>query len=195
MPKVVLLDGDGVVLKKGKEYFSERFVREYGAPSQELINFFKKEFRLCQQGKADLKEELTKRLPAWGWQKSTEEYLEYWFNNDVILDEEVLTVAQELQERGIDCYLTTDQEQYRKEYVLKKLQGKLKGAWFSCDLGFQKSQPEFFQEVMRRWETRYLPHEIAYWDDEQRNIDTARLVGIHARLFTSVDDLKSNLKT
>ena len=58
MTKVVLLDADGVVIKKGDGYFSDRFVAEYGAPAEEVRAFFKNEFRLCQVGKADLKEEL-----------------------------------------------------------------------------------------------------------------------------------------
>jgi hypothetical protein len=66
MSKVILLDADGVVLKKGVEYFSVRFAREYGAPLEEITAFFKNEFRLCQENKLDLKEELAKRLACLG---------------------------------------------------------------------------------------------------------------------------------
>ena len=194
MKKVILLDADGVVLKKGPEYFSERFCREYGGPVDEVRAFFKNEFRQCQVGKADLIQELDKRLPGWGWDKSTQEYLRYWFANDVVLDKEVLKVAKEIQGKGIECYLTTDQEIYRSEYLAVQLFGKLNGAWFSCDLGVPKSDPEFFKEIIRRWEGRYKPEEIWYWDDEQSNVDAARAAGINAYLYTSLDDLKRGVE-
>lgn len=190
MPKVVLLDADGVVIKKGEGYFSDKFVREYGAPADEVRAFFKNEFLQCQVGKADLKEELGKRLPAWGWPKSVDSYLHYWFTSDVVLDEEVLAVAKELQKKGIECYLATDQEVYRSEYVAQMLLGKLCGAWFSCDLGVCKDNPEFFKQIIARWEGRYRPEEVLYFDDDQKNVDSARSVGIDARLFSSVEYLK-----
>ncbi|MES2202884.1 MAG: HAD family hydrolase [Patescibacteria group bacterium] len=194
MKKVVLLDADGVVFKKSPEYFSERFCREYGAPREEVETFFKNEFKLCTRGKADLKEELAKRLPAWGWPKSVEEYLEWWFSNDTELDEEVLAVTKELQKQGTECYLASDQEVYRSEYIVQKLLGRLNGAWFACDLGYTKSQPEFFKEIIKRWERRYTPQEMWFWDDMQHNVDSARSVGINAFLFTSVEDLKQVLQ-
>jgi len=189
MPKVILFDADGVVLKKGTEYFSERFAREYGAPNDELRAFFKNEFRLCQTSKADLKEELSKRLPGWGWQKSVEDFLDYWFVSDVVLDEAVLREVEKYRAQGVECYLTTDQEKYRAQYLLNKLEGKFDGFWFSCDLGFQKSEPEFFVEVLRKLDGRFEPSEIRYFDDDQKNVDTAKSLGIDAHFYRDTNDL------
>ncbi len=55
--KILLLDADGVTLKK-QGYFSDRLSREQNVPVEEIMPFYKNEFRLCQQGKADVKEEL-----------------------------------------------------------------------------------------------------------------------------------------
>jgi putative hydrolase of the HAD superfamily len=190
MPKAMLLDVDGVVLKKGTEYFSVRFAREYGAPAGEVTAFFKNEYRQCQLGKLDLKEELVKRLPVWGWSKSTEEFLEYWFGGDEI-DEEVLAVAQELRAEGIPCYLATDQEKYRKEFLTKKLAGKLDGFFISSEIGHSKSEPEFFTTVL---EKLALPAaEVEYWDDDQENVDVAKAVGIDAHFYASLQDFKDTL--
>ena len=62
MTKAILFDADGVVLKKYKEYFvSQYFAKKYNAPADEVNAFFAKDFRTCQRGKLDLKEELAKR--------------------------------------------------------------------------------------------------------------------------------------
>lgn len=189
MPKVVLIDADGVVVKKTSEYFSERFAREYGAPNAELQEFFKNEFRQCQRGKLDIKEILTPRLPTWGWDRGVDEFLTYWFTTDVVVDEEVMAVVKEWRAKGVECYLATDQEQHRKDYIVNLLDGQFDGFWFSCDLGFSKSQPEFFKEILRRWDMRYKPQEIMFLDDDQENIDAAQSVGIDARLYTSTVSL------
>lgn len=188
LPKIILLDADGVVLKKHAEYFSEKFAREHDAPSDELKEFFKGPYKLCQTGKADLKEELKDRLSTWGWDKPVEEFLEFWFSEDVVLDQEVLALAQDLHAKGIQCYLATDQEKYRKAYIQQLLDGQLDGYFISCDLGFTKSQPEFFQAVLQKLGA--TPADVAYFDDDQQNVDTARSVGIDAHFFISIEDLK-----
>ncbi|HVY72807.1 MAG TPA: HAD-IA family hydrolase [Candidatus Paceibacterota bacterium] len=187
MPKVVLLDADGVVLKKTDGYFSDRFAEEYGAPKEDVLEFFRGPFKLCQTGKADLKEELKDRLPAWGWSKSVEEFLEYWFE-EARLDDDVVAVAQTFREKGVKCYLATDQEKYRKEYIWKKLEGKLDGSFISSDIGFTKSQPEFFAAVLQQLGVE--SSDVTYFDDDQHNVDTAKSLGIDAHFYTSIGDLK-----
>lgn len=187
MQKILLLDADGVVLKK-REYFSERFAREQGIPVEEMQGFFKTEFKLCQTGKADLKEVLKDKLAGWGWEKSVDEFLEYWFT-DVELDEEVLAVVQDLRARGIQCFLSTDQEKYRKTYLQQLLDGQLDGYFISCDLGFTKSTPEFFQQVLEKLN---LPaSEFSYLDDDQKNVDVAKSLGINAKFYSNIEDLKN----
>lgn len=188
MPKVLLLDADGVVLKKYPEYFSERFAREHGVPVEEMREFFKNEFKLCQTGKADAKEEFGKRLPVWGWDKGADAFLDYWFATDVILDEEVLKVVEEYRNIGIKCYLATDQEQYRGAYLWGLVGTRLDGHFFSHELGATKSQPEFFQQVLEKLN---LPaSEISYMDDDQQNVDVAKSLGINARFYRTIEDLK-----
>jgi putative hydrolase of the HAD superfamily len=189
MFKAVLFDADGVALKKYHGYFSDRFAKEYEAPIDDLRTFFQNEFQLCQRGKADLKVELAKKLPQWNWPKDVDSFLEYWFSSDATADAEVLGVAKEFRNKGLKCYLATDQEKYRAQYLLESLdfKNKFDQCFFSFDLGYRKIEPGYFLEILKR--TGLKPEEIAYVDDDQKNVDTAIALGINARLYKSIEDL------
>ena len=184
--KTILFDADGVTLKRQTEYFSERFAREYNVPLVEVVSFFKNEFRLCQQGKADLKEELSKKLPAWGWQKSTDDFLLYWFTTDTIPNDAVMSEVENFRRQGTKCYLVTDQEKYRAEYLRDTLnfKNRFDGCFFSCELGYSKSEPAFFATVIIQ--LNLPPDEIVYWDDDQKNVDAAESLGIDARFYSGI---------
>ncbi|MBI4085089.1 MAG: HAD-IA family hydrolase [Candidatus Liptonbacteria bacterium] len=192
MLKAILFDADGVVLKKYKEYFvSQYFAREYNAPADEINAFFENDFRACQRGKLDLKEELVKHLPGWNWPNGVAAFLEYWFTSDAILDPEVMNEIEKIREKGFKCYLVSDQEKYRANYLAERLDLKNKFAkcFFSYELGYLKSQPEYFAEIFKI--TGLKPEEFAYFDDDQKNVDVAASLGINSRLYTKLDDIRN----
>lgn len=188
--KTLLLDADGVTLKK-LGYFSEHFAREQGVPVEDMIPFYKNEFRLCQQGKADLKEEVAKYLPKWKWDRGADAFLEYWFTTDAKADEQVFEVVEELRGKGVKVYLATDQEKYRAQYLLEKLgfKNKFDGCFFSCNLGYQKSEPEYFEKIMQK--LGVSADELVYWDDDQKNVDVAKSLGIDARFYSNFAEFKA----
>ncbi len=194
MPKAILFDADGVVLKKQKEYFSVRFARDYGAPLDEVTDFFKNKYRECQDGKADLKEELKELLPKWGWDKGTDAFLEYWFTTDVEVDKEVMKVIATYRSKGVKCYLATDQEKYRAEYLRRRLDlnNQFDGLFFSYELGAGKSEPKFFEQILHRLD---IPAgEIAYRDDDKKNVEVAKALGIEAKFYERMFDLNIESK-
>ncbi|MDP3948541.1 MAG: HAD-IA family hydrolase [bacterium] len=191
MTKAILFDADGVVLKKYKEYFvSQYFAREYNAPADEVNAFFEKDFRTCQRGKLDLKEELAKYLPGWNWQNGVDAFLEYWFTTDATIDSEVMKEVEKIREKGFKCYLVSDQEKYRANYIMERLglKNKFDGYFFSYQFGYMKSQPEYFAEIFKI--TGLKPEEFIYFDDDQKNVDIATSLGINAYFYTNIDDLK-----
>lgn len=182
--KIALIDTDGVLLVKEK-YFSERYSEKYGVPNEKIVPFFQKEFRLCQVGQADLKAVLPMYLEEWGWAGTTEEFMSYWFSTDAFVNEGVLEAVKKIRSDGVKCYLATDQEKYRAEYLWKtvELAKEFDGAFFSYELGVGKANPEFWHKVLEKL-GRPNPSDIAYWDDEEENVAAARSVGIQARIFT-----------
>jgi len=191
MIKALILDADGVVIKD-HEYFSVRYKRDFGKSLNDevITNFFRNEFRKASIGKADLKELLKERFNEWGWKGTFNELLEYWFRGERALDERVLEITKKLRSKGIKVCLASDNEKYRAEYLLNEvgLKSQFDDTFFSCSLGHTKSEPEFFQAVIKKLKLK--PEEIVYFDDDPKNVANAKKVGIDARVYKSVSQLE-----
>lgn len=189
MPKIILFDADGVLLKK-QPYFSLRIADEYKVPYERMTPFFTGELKVCQVGKADITEELTKYLPSWNWDKSVDEFLRYWVTTDVIPDEDVLKEVDRIRAKGVLCYVSSEQEKYRSTYIWNeaKLKDRMDGAFFTHDVGALKSTPEYFLHILSV--LKKSPEEVMFWDDDQENVDVAQKVGIEAHFWNGLEGFK-----
>ena len=190
MIRAALFDVDGLIVVGRTRYFSEVFAESSGVPLEEVQKFFKGNFSDCVFGKRDLKEEIAPYLSLWGWKGTTEEYLEYWFKSESTKDKAVLDIVAALRAKGIKCYIATRQEKYRMKYLLEEvgLAAHFDGVFVTCEIGFDKWQPEFFQNVLRT--LNVAPEEILFFDDKQVNVDTARTLGIDAHFYTDISVLQ-----
>jgi putative hydrolase of the HAD superfamily len=178
--KTLLIDADGLVITRPK-YFSEMYSEKYGVPLKIITEFFINDFRICQTGKADLKEQLKPYLPKWKLEGTVEDFLNLWFTSDVILSQKVLDTIDHLRQKGFKCYLASDQEKYRAEYIANILKGHFDGMFFSCDLGYIKAEQEFFEEIVKK--INIEPENIEFWDDEIENTQVAVNLGIKTKLY------------
>ena len=192
MIKAILFDADGVVIKRHK-YFSERLAEEFSVAREKTMPFFRGVFVQCVLGRADLKEEVAKYLYDWKWKRTVDELLEYWFSGEREVDTKLLKYIDEIRTSGIHCYLVTDQEKYRAEYILNAmgLGEHFDGAFFSCGLGYRKSDREFFEEVLKKI-SNVEPGEVLYFDDDEKNIAVAGAVEISAKLYMSFENFKNS---
>ena len=191
--KVALFDVDGVVNIPEKK-FSERFISEYNAPPEKVIEFFDKERASCTRGQTDLKEVLARYLPAWQWNGSVEELLEYWFSVENAVDERMVKTVQELRGQGIRCLVASDQEKYRAAYLWNDMKFKeyFDGNFFSCDIGHKKSEKKFFEKVIKKLKVN--PDDVAFWDDSKEKVETAQSCGIHAHFYENFDTFQKQLE-
>lgn len=189
MVKAILFDADGVILKSHR-YFTEVCAEKYNLSLKNISPFFRGPFQKCQTGEADLKEAITPYLIAFKWPGTVEEYLQEWFISDSQINQPLLSYVIELRNSGTQCYLGTDQEKYRAEY-LKNILGlseKFDDLFFSCDLKSLKSDVNFFNQIIRRLDIE--PSDIMYFDDDAANIEVAKSVGINAHVFTDLEQTK-----
>ena len=139
----------------------------------------------------DLKEVLKTYIPIWGWKGTIDELLEYWWAGENTLNTPVIKIIDDLRSKGMKCYLATDQEKYRANYIMKgmELGDHIDKAFFSSELGLSKATPEYWHAVMHTLEIEN-PADVTYWDDEQENVDAAKELGIDAHLYTTISDLE-----
>lgn len=186
--KAVLWDVDGV-LNSPEEFFSVLYAKSRDMDPQILEPFFKGEFRLTTAGKADLKEILEKNRDLWQWQGSVEELMEMWFKSEHARNEPLLKFVKDLRQEGVLCFLATNQEKYRGQYVRNKMfPGEFDGYFVSADMGVEKPNPAFFTHVLAK--LNLPPENIAYFDDTPEHIEAAKKLGIKAHLYQSLDHSK-----
>lgn len=192
--KVLLLDADGVVLHKG-EYFSERFAREHNVLIDDVVEFFKGPFVECQKGTADLKKELVPYLEKWNWNKGVDAFLQYWFDHDVILHSDIEQVIGNFKAKGMKVYMASNNEKYRADAIRTLLDSKnvLDGSYFSAYLKIRKENPGFFEHILD--DLKVSAGDVHFVDNDQKNIDAAASVGIHAHLYNEhiFSELMANL--
>lgn len=195
-------DADGVVLKSSR-LFSEQLEIDYGIKSEMLQPFFLGVFRDCSVGKADLKVELAKVIADWGWKGTVEELMDYWFTKGTQIDQEVLEYVKTIRDSGVRCFMTTDQEKYRGEYV-QNLLGNHKPfekVFYSGQIGSVKKDPAYYEYVYstlnqasRAPFSQLIAREnILVIDDGEKNIETAKSLGFATYFYTNLDGLKNFL--
>ena len=193
MLKVVLLDLDGIVIRPRFKYFSDKYSEEYKIPLSEITPFFKNEYKKAARGEISIRDILPEYLKKWGWTKSFNEFLDYWFHGERTLDVNVLEIIKKLREKGVKVFLASDNEKERANYIMNDLELKdvFDGAFFSYQLGHTKSEPEFFQKILK--DLKLKAKDVEYWDDDQKNVDVAKSVGINARLYDSFESFMKHL--
>lgn len=195
MIKNLILDVDGVVIKRGRR-FSERFCDEFSVPIEKLMPFFKNEFQQCIVGKSDLKEEIAKYLKDWRWGKSTDELLAYWFEGESEKDERILKAVKTASDEGVNCHLATNNEKYRTLYLWDSLKLKdcFRGIFSSAELGDLKSEPEFWEKVHSRL-GKPNKDQITVWDDDRENVRAAESFGFQAKFYDGFESFRNRMSS
>jgi hypothetical protein len=75
MGKEYLIDVDGVVVKPRHKYFSQKLSEEHNIPMDEVLPFFKGDYKRAAIGEVDIKEVLPPYLQKWNWQEQLMNFL------------------------------------------------------------------------------------------------------------------------
>lgn len=192
MIKAIIFDSDGMT--NCAEKFSVRFSRDFDIPYDRILPFFLNEFKGCLIGKSDLKEVIKPYLEKWGWRGTVDDLLDYWFAGEVNVDTRVMDAIGKLKQRGIKCYLATNQEKYRTDFMIEQMNYKtiFDGIFSSAEIGRKKPQTEFFQAVLEKIGNP-PKDEVMFWDDDQENVDGAKDFGFQSCLYANFDEFKKTI--
>lgn len=193
--KCILFDADGVVIRS--EIFSKQYQKKYGVENDAMLPFFKWDFQDCIIGKSDLKELLNPWLSKWKWENSIEDFLSFWFQAEHCIDKKMLSLIKDLRNKDMVCYLATNQERYRTEYMRNEMGfwEIFDGVFSSCEIGYKKPEKEFYSFILQDLNKKHglTPYEVMFLDDAQKNIIWAKEFGVDAYLYKDFESFKKQV--
>ncbi|MBI2573182.1 HAD-IA family hydrolase [Candidatus Woesearchaeota archaeon] len=188
--KCILFDVDGVVITKKR--FSIPYSEKYGIEEEKMLPFFKGPFLDCVVGKADLKKVIAPYLAGWNFDGTVDEFLEFWFHAENNPHQELLRLVGLLRSLGVKCFLVTNQEKYRADYLRHEMNFSelFDGMFSSCDLGVAKPHSAFYEHVFSKLNTLGYDSEekVLFFDDTSSNVEAAGEFGFAAYKYTTFEE-------
>lgn len=195
MIKVVIFDVDGVLIPT-KRRFSITLAEKHDISLEKTLPFFTGPFQECLIGNKDLKETVAPYLDEWGWTKGVEALLDYWFELESEINKELINYVQELRAKGVLCFIATNNEKHRFQYMLDKLgfSYSFDKTYASAHLGHKKPSQDFFAKMFGEL-SNIQKNEILFVDDDEENIQGAKDFGIHTEFYTTLENLKKKVES
>lgn len=190
---VIFFDADGVILKGGHQ-FTDKLTELHGLKMENMLPFFKGPFLKCASGSADVKEELSHVLDQWGWSGTVDELMEFWLTQGTPFDQENISIARTLSEKGFRCFVTTGQEKYRGEFIKEHVGNgnPFEDVFYSAEVGCSKNDPTFFKTCFERVShITTNPSEVLVIDDSKHIIKMAQSLEFETFFCEKNEDLKN----
>lgn len=181
--EVVLFDADGVLqsIPAGRHAALAALL----PPGEEGVEEFIQEIfeveRPALAGEGDLVRDMQALLRRHGSTAAPCEILRLL--NTIHVHAEILDIVRRIQEIGITCHLTSNQQRHRATYMSEELGYKehFDQEFYSCDLGHAKPSQEYFEHVLNS--IGVPPGRVLFLDDHEVNVSSARKLGIWASTF------------
>jgi len=187
--KCILFDADGVVINS--ELFTVQYQKQFGISNDEMLPFFKGIFQDCLVGKADLKKVVQPYLKKWEWEGDVDGFLLFWFKAEHNIDKRVIELISDLRKNAVLCYLATNQEKYRTEYMRKEMgfDKVFDGIFSSAEIGSKRPDREFYEFIFREVAKKGISKEqIFYIDDTASHVESAEEQGVDAHLYSDFEE-------
>jgi putative hydrolase of the HAD superfamily len=179
--KAILFDADGVIQTAPRTLAR---VRALTPPGKDADVFSAEVFsaeRPCVSGERNFAVELQRVLDRWGVDVPVQEALAIWEAIHLIPD--VMDDISMLRKKGAQCYLATNQQVLRADYMRKTFHfdDLFDGAFYSYEMGAAKPDERYFEIVLSRLD---LPaSEVVFIDDRPANVAAAGACGLRALEF------------
>jgi putative hydrolase of the HAD superfamily len=193
MIKAIVFDADGVIVRP-KTFFVAQALELYGIPKQEFMAFIHGQFKRCTTGELELLDILPEHLARWKVGVEPRVFVSQWVEHEHHIDTALLEQIQILRTNGIPCYLGTNQERNRANYMKLEMgfQSSLDGVFASSDLGFRKPDLAFYKALQDK--IQCSASEILFWDDSLENVAAAREAGWNGEVFFDLESLNQTMK-
>jgi putative hydrolase of the HAD superfamily len=198
---VLVLDIDGVVAiahPGSAQPWYATLQADWGFDHDEMArDFFRRDFTEVVRGRLDLYVALHAYLEPKGLADRLEEFVNYWFTKDAVIDRGVLAQADAWRQRtGGRCFAATNQEHHRIAYLrdIAGLDAHFDEIVYSAALGVCKPDRVFFTNAQMRMGVT-VAQSILFVDDAAANVDGARACGWRAMLYRGPESLSRALES
>lgn len=175
--------------------FSVTLSEDYGISIEKTLPFFSGPFQDCLVGSKDLREAIAPHLKEWGWEKGVDALLECCFQLEHKIDNDIMMYIADLRKKGVKCFVVTNNEKYRFQYMLEKMGFKdaFDKTYASGCVGSRKPDQKFFASIYSELDG-IQKEEILFFDDAAENVQGAKDFGINAELYTTFEDFIEKIK-
>ncbi|WP_226344793.1 HAD family hydrolase [Agilicoccus flavus] len=190
----VLFDADGLLQHPAAGWAERLSGFDDGDPEGFLVALWEAE-RPALEGRETLRDSVTRLLASRGLDEGrADEVCALWDNIEV--DQEAWQLVRDVADAGVACHLATNQQSYRRDLMIDLGYGDLvEHAFYSCDLGHAKPDPEYFRAILARLDAG--PDGVVFVDDRVDNVEAARSVGLDAHVHdpsTGAEGLRGVLR-
>ena len=193
---VLVLDIDGVITQPAPDWPAKLQAR-FGLTAEALNHGFfdSAPFAQVLQGRLDLYVALHEWLEPQGLADRLQEFVGFWFDNDTVIDREVLALSDAWRQRtGGKVFAASNQEHHRATFLRDHagLGRHVDEIVYSAALGVCKPERVFFTNAQVRMGVT-VAQSILFVDDRTANVDGARMSGWRATLYRGRDSLSRAL--
>lgn len=158
-----------------------------------LLSFFETEWADYVTGKLDLMEHIAQNPDFWHWQGAPDQLLKLWFELEDVQSEELVVLIRRLRSYGYRCYVATEKEKYRTQYVRDVMfSGEFDGIFSTAEIGYRKTDIRFYESILASLEIE--AQDVYFFDDSQSKVAAAARLGLDARLYTGVTAVEQSLE-
>lgn len=192
MKKAVIFDLNGVFIISPK--LSDRFQATYGLETAKFLpalNDVMSHVRM--PGANNMYSYWEPYFKVWGLEIAEQDFLNFWFNAEAE-NTEMVALARELKQKGVQLYILSNNLNERSAYYdkhfpfLKELFDK---EYYSWKTGFIKPDPRCFELVLQ--ENELKPEDCMYFDDSSKNVAAAEGLGIESHIYEGSTKTRATL--
>lgn len=192
--KAIVFDVDDVLLNgcdnEGNILWQKNAERDLGISREFIQEFFFSDMKPWIEaisGNGNMFSVIDKHVVKNNLNIPTQKIVDYILKNDVHKVSKMFEVVELLHEKGYDLYLGTHQVPERADYLWDNVFKKMpfKKMYASCDVGYVKSNTEFFKKV--RDDINIPAQELLFLDDKELNANTAIEAGWHGYQHRNYD--------
>ncbi|MFH1770831.1 MAG: HAD-IA family hydrolase [archaeon] len=191
MIKVLMLDYNGVTGVANGKLLAKNIKEKYDVPNEilpEIMDFSGKEFAEFETGKITIEDYHNFLLKKGGKDFPASVYREC--QKDLFVDNPKMVKVLKKLKRKVKLALSQNSSRYDYDIQSKTLESFkiFEEFFYSSDLGCYKENPEYFNQCIKKLGVK--PEEILFFEDQPKNVESAKEVGINTHLFTSVKEFK-----